>query len=313
MQISNSTIQLRHLASFVVTAEELHFTRAAARLHVAQQTLSQQIRQLEVSLGVPLLDRSTRKVQLTDAGAAFYKRCTEILATFEAAHTEAQRAASGDVGSVRLAYTPSYSDQVAEIRTRVLELRPGIRFSLVECWSEQALSGTLSGTYQAAMVHVKHAHTGLASQAAGATEVGIVIAADDPLAAQEVVDFACLRDRTLALWPREFSPYMFASITDLFSAHFARGKVYEFETFAGGLFLDDQRAVQMILDHEAFTPAVRHQVRAHDALFAWRPMTPPAEMPAQLLYRADTLSESSTLATLLQAASDLWSSSKPDH
>jgi DNA-binding transcriptional LysR family regulator len=306
MQVSNSTIQMRHLASFVVTAEELHFTRAAARLHVAQQTLSQQIRQLEEALGVLLLDRSTRKVELTDAGAAFYRRCTEIIGTFEAAYTEAHRAASGEAGSVRLAFTPSFADQATEMRNAVVEQRPGLRFSLVECWTEQALSGTLNGTYQAALIHSKYEHPGLATREVGATEVGVVLGATDPLAKADVVDREQLLDRTLTLWPRELSPHMFASMKLLFSEHFARGDVYEFETFARGLFLDDERAAQMIVGNKAFTPAVRHQVRLTDPLFVWRPMSPPGEMPAQLVYRHDTTSETSGLGILLDVAAGLW-------
>ncbi|MFT4289420.1 LysR family transcriptional regulator [Nocardioides sp.] len=306
MQVSNSTIQLRHLASFVVTAEELHFTRAAARLHVAQQTLSQQIRQLEDGLGVVLFDRNTRKVELTEAGAAFYKRCTELLATFESAYIEAHRAGSKETESIRLAFTPSYADQAAEIRAAVLAVRPGVRFSLVECWAEEALSGTLNGTYQAAMIHSEHEHAGLAAQPAGATEVGVVLGASDPLAAADVIDRELLLDRTLTLWPRELSPHMFLSMEELFDEHFARGAYYEFETFARGLFLDDDKATQMIIDNTAFTPAVRHQLRLTDPTFVWRPMAPRGEMPAHLVYRADAVSKGSGVSVVLEAAADLW-------
>ncbi|WP_279236548.1 LysR family transcriptional regulator [Nocardioides sp. SR21] len=306
MQVSNSTIQLRHLASFVVTAEELHFTRAAARLHVAQQTLSQQIRQLEDALGVILFDRSTRKVELTAAGSAFYKRCTEILDTVEAAYVEAHRAATGDAGSIRLAFTPSFADQAAQLRQQVLANRPGIRFSLVECWAEQALSGTLNGTYQAAMIHSEHEHDGLDSQPIGATEVGVVLGATDPLAAAEVVDHEKLLDRTLTLWPRELSPHMFASMEALFAEHFARDDFYEFETFARGLFLDDDRATQLILSNKGFTPAVRHQLRLTDPQFVWRPMSPRGEMPAQLVYRPDAVRDASGTGILLDSAAEVW-------
>ena len=308
MQISNSTIQLRHLASFVVTAEELHFTRAAARLHVAQQTLSQQIRQLEDALGVILFDRSTRKVELTAAGSAFYKRCTEILGTFEAAYVEAHRAATGEAGSIRLAYTPSFADQATELRQRVLSDHPGIRFSLVECWAEQALSGTLNGTYQAAMIHSEYAHDGLDSQPIGAIEVGVVLGSTDPLAATPVVDREQLLERTLTLWPRELSPHMFASMQVLFAEHFARDDFYEFETFARGLFLDDDRATQLILDNKGFTPAVHHQLRLTGPQFVWRPVSPRAEMPAQLVFRADGVSDSSGAGILLDAEAKLRAS-----
>jgi len=76
--------ELRHVRSFVVLAEELNFTRAAARLHLAQQALSAQIRQLERLLGTPLFIRTTRRVELTDAGRALLEGAPDVLAAADA-------------------------------------------------------------------------------------------------------------------------------------------------------------------------------------------------------------------------------------
>ena len=72
------SVELRHLRAFVAVAEELNFTRAASRLHLAQQALSAQISQLEALLGTPLFVRTTRRVELTGAGRALLERAPSL-------------------------------------------------------------------------------------------------------------------------------------------------------------------------------------------------------------------------------------------
>lgn len=91
-------MELRHLRYFVAVAEQRHFGRAAERLHMAQPPLSQQIRQLEAELGVTLLTRTTRRVDLTPAGAAYLDRAREILAAVDEAGAVAARIAAGRTG-----------------------------------------------------------------------------------------------------------------------------------------------------------------------------------------------------------------------
>ncbi|MCW3067342.1 MAG: LysR family transcriptional regulator [Solirubrobacterales bacterium] len=97
-------VQTRRLRYFVVLAEELHFSRTAARLHIAQQALSKQIRDLEEAVGAQLLRRSTRKVELTPAGAAFLGAAHATLAAFDDGVEAARRLARGEAGTLRLGY-----------------------------------------------------------------------------------------------------------------------------------------------------------------------------------------------------------------
>src|SRR5215471_9442768 len=93
-------MEIRHLRYFCVLAEQLHFTKAALLLNVAQPALSHQIRQLEEELGTQLVERSNRRVRLTAAGEIFLARSARILEQLDQAARETTRAGQGDSGSL---------------------------------------------------------------------------------------------------------------------------------------------------------------------------------------------------------------------
>jgi DNA-binding transcriptional LysR family regulator len=98
-------VELRHLRYFVAVAEELHFRRAAERLHIAQPAVSEQVRKLEDELGVRLFDRTQRSVALTDAGAALLTPAYRVLRQAEAAQVAARSAS--DRPALRIGYVPT--------------------------------------------------------------------------------------------------------------------------------------------------------------------------------------------------------------
>ena len=124
-------MELRHIRYFVAVAEECHFGRAAERLHIAQPPLSQQIKQLEADLGVVLLTRSTRKVELTPAGQRYLERARVILAAVDDAASEAVRVAAGELGRLSIGFTGSATYELVPSLARVLRSElPGIELDL---------------------------------------------------------------------------------------------------------------------------------------------------------------------------------------
>ncbi|MFC4946569.1 LysR family transcriptional regulator [Pseudonocardia sp. GCM10023141] len=124
-------MELRHLRSFAVLAEERHFGRAAARLHIAQPALSQQLRQLERETGTRLMDRSTRRVELTEAGRLLQDRAMEILAAVDRTSADLSLLAAGRAGRVRLGFvgTATY-DVLPQVALRVRDELPDIELEL---------------------------------------------------------------------------------------------------------------------------------------------------------------------------------------
>jgi LysR family transcriptional regulator, benzoate and cis,cis-muconate-responsive activator of ben and cat genes len=121
-------MDLRQLRYFVAVAEELHFSRAAARLNLAQSALSSQVRALEREVGGPLLVRSTRRVALTPAGEALLRDASEILAAADGALDRARALARGEAGALTIgSMGPAGGGLLAPLLARLGSRHPGLR------------------------------------------------------------------------------------------------------------------------------------------------------------------------------------------
>lgn len=131
-------MELRHLRYFVVLAEELHFGRAAKRLHITQPPLSLNIRQLEEDLGARLFERDSRSVQLTPFGAAFLPEALRVLAQAEAAHGTGRALAAGKQGKLHLGFTSTMLFRgMPEILESFRAAHPGIEIQLRDMPTEE--------------------------------------------------------------------------------------------------------------------------------------------------------------------------------
>jgi DNA-binding transcriptional LysR family regulator len=140
-------VELRQLEYFLAVAEDLNFRRAAERLHMTQPPLSQQIRQLEIEMGLTLFDRSTRRVQLTAAGEVFRQSASRLLRQLQDSIAEARDVASGLAGQLALGFVPSATIEILPpILREFRSAFPGVRLVLHELNPEQQVRGLRDGS-----------------------------------------------------------------------------------------------------------------------------------------------------------------------
>lgn len=147
-------MDLRQLRYFLAVADERHFTRAAARLGIAQPALTQQIKALERELGVELFKRSTRHVELTEPGRVFADDAQELLARLPRAVARAQRSARGLAGTIRVGFTESasYHPLVVESLHDFRTAFPEIELEIQENFSIKMAAALETGELDAAFL-----------------------------------------------------------------------------------------------------------------------------------------------------------------
>lgn len=147
-------MELRHLRYFLAVAEELNFTRAAARVGIGQPPLSQQIRDLEAEIGTPLFHRLPHGAELTAAGDAFLEAVRRIPDQVATAVRAAQRAGRGEIGALRVGFTSSaaMNPVVASSIRRFRDAYPGVDLSLQESNTTALLTGLRDGSIDVAFL-----------------------------------------------------------------------------------------------------------------------------------------------------------------
>jgi DNA-binding transcriptional LysR family regulator len=200
-------MELRHLRYFVAVAEELHFRRAADRLHISQPPLSQQIRQLEAELDVQLLERSRRRVELTAAGEAFYDRAREILDAVEEAGRTARQAERGELGRLSIGFVGSAMYSLVPDALRAFRAqRSGVELRLRELTTVAQLEQLESGRIDVGFVRPASARAGIAVETVLREAIIVALPEASPLAARERLRLDDLTGEPLVLLTRSGSP-----------------------------------------------------------------------------------------------------------
>lgn len=169
-------MELRHLRIFKAVAEELHFSRAAARLNVAQPALSRTMMDLESEMGVRLVDRNSRGVTLTEAGSVFLERVRRILDETEDAVNAAQRRSRGETGTLRIGFIGTLSfDLLPRLLRAYRAVYPAVDLMLRELGPTTQRSEILAGTLDCGFI-------GLTSETRD-EDFEMVLAAEDSLVA----------------------------------------------------------------------------------------------------------------------------------
>ena len=211
-------MDLRHLRYFVAVAEELHFGRAAERLNMAQPPLSQAIRQLETDLGVELLHRTTRRVDLTDAGRSYLTRARKILGEVAEAAHEARRVAAGAVGHLAIGCVGSATYSLLPALSRGLSLEvPGVDFSFRgEMLVPDQAAALRTGEIDLALLRPPIADLSLSVLPLRRDRLVVAAPADHPVAALRQVGVTDLRDADLIVHSADRRSVMYDVVLGLF-------------------------------------------------------------------------------------------------
>ncbi|MEU5182273.1 LysR substrate-binding domain-containing protein [Streptomyces longwoodensis] len=198
-------MELRTLRYFVAVAEELHYGRAARRLHMSQPPLSRAIRQLETELGATLLHRSAAGVTLTPAGAVLLEQARALLAQAERLRlrvTEAAAVTTLTVGILGDGTDPGAIRLAAAHRRRY----PGVEVRVRDADLTDPTCGLRGGLVDVALTRRPFDETGFAVRELRADPVGAVLRADDPLARNDALVLADLADRRWFQFPEGADP-----------------------------------------------------------------------------------------------------------
>ncbi|WP_424934404.1 LysR family transcriptional regulator [Amaricoccus macauensis] len=206
-------LELRLIQSFVCLSEELNFSQAAKRLHIAQPALSRQIMALEETLGVELFHRTKRKVTLTAAGAAFRNRCYRILSDVTDAEQEVRRVAAGQEGALAVSFIHSSTYGMLPPILNAFRIRfPRIELKLFEMTIAEQKQALRASEVDIGLLRPPISDDNLTSCPLGTQKFLVALPRSHPHARAGRISLSALKDDPFVLFERQQSSLFYSRI-----------------------------------------------------------------------------------------------------
>lgn len=273
-------VELRQLRYFVTLAEELHFGRAAAREHIVQSALSQQLQRLERELGVPLLERTTHHVRLTAAGTAFLLEARQILAHVDRAAAAARRAARS-APALRVGTVDASYDSMPTILRQVQARFPDLEIHQVEAGVPEQYMLLTGGQLDIGIGRASLAPPEVASELFRLDPLGVLVCQGHRFASSPGVPVAALAEEPLLLAEEQRAPEFNQFVIELCRSVGFLPAVYR------GTVESIRAAVDLVAQGRTVLCAPASCVPAHPGV-VWRPLVEPvSRYPWSVLWRAE--------------------------
>jgi DNA-binding transcriptional LysR family regulator len=217
-----SMTDLRHLRHFLAVAEELHFGRAAQRLHMTQPPLTMSIRQMELEIGVKLFERTSRSVVLTPAGAVLMPIAQRLLDDLQRIPATLQAAAQGRLGRLRLGFVSTMGFGALPQWLRSFRaLHPDVELALQEATFDVQLAAFAAGEMDAGFVlHAPGAPpVGFQALSVSLETMVLALPAEHPLALADTLPVSAVLQEPLLVFPRRIAPSLYDALLSFYSAH----------------------------------------------------------------------------------------------
>jgi DNA-binding transcriptional LysR family regulator len=209
-------MELKNLKSFVAVAEQLSFIRAARLLHLSQSALTEQIKKLEVDLGVPLLLRDRRSVKLTAAGIVFLAEARATLARAEQAVERVQKAARGEVGRLRIGFVSSAALEIVPgIVVAFRSQFPAVSLDLTNLRTSSQVKALLSESIDVGFVRLPLSHDQLTIRVIHREPLVVVLPHGHPLANEAQIRLVQLQNEQFVAYARRWAPGFYDAVIQM--------------------------------------------------------------------------------------------------